>query len=162
MQDLNTEQGQEMGQRRDDGMRDTDVMQGQRFNARQDRGIRDNGMRNNSPMERARRNSQRGSDRNPYIGRTDEMRQEPYQTIGGESSLQQDTDLNSSLLGSFDTENFLKGALIGAVGAYLLTNENAQKAIFKTIVKGTQVFQAGMEEMKERFEDAKAESEADQ
>lgn len=65
-----------------------------------------------------------------------------------------------SLLNSFDTQNFLKGALIGAVGAYLLTNENAQKTIFKTVAKAGDMFGAGMEEMKERMEDAKAELEA--
>ncbi len=67
-----------------------------------------------------------------------------------------------SLLGSFDTTNFLKGALIGAVGAYLLTNENAQKTIFKTFAKGADMFGAGIEELKERMEDAKAELEAEQ
>jgi len=67
-----------------------------------------------------------------------------------------------SLLGSFDTTNFLKGALIGAVGAYLLTNENAQKTIFKTFAKGADMFSAGIEELKERMEDAKAELEAEQ
>lgn len=65
-----------------------------------------------------------------------------------------------SLTAGFDTRNFLLGALVGAVGAYVLTNENAQKAIFKTIAKGSSMFQAGIEEMKERFEDAKAEMEA--
>lgn len=69
---------------------------------------------------------------------------------------------SSSLLGSFDTANFIKGALIGAVGAYLLTNEKAQKTIFKGVVKATDMFQAGMEEIKERFEDAKAELEAEE
>jgi len=67
-----------------------------------------------------------------------------------------------SLLGSFDTTNFLKGALIGAVGAYLLTNENAQKTIFKTFAKSADMFGAGIEELKERMEDAKAELEAEQ
>jgi len=68
---------------------------------------------------------------------------------------------NPSLFDSFDTSNFLKGAAIGAIGAYLLTNEDAQKKIFKTFVKGTEMFQAGIEEMKERFEDAKAEMDAE-
>jgi gas vesicle protein len=65
-------------------------------------------------------------------------------------------------LGNFNTNDFLKGALIGAVATYLLTNENAQKAIFKTFAKGSQLVQAGIEEMKERMEDAKAEMEAQQ
>ena len=62
---------------------------------------------------------------------------------------------------SFDTGNFLKGALIGAIGAYLLTNEDAQKKIFKTFAKGADFLGAGIEEMKERLEDAKAELEAE-
>ena len=60
----------------------------------------------------------------------------------------------------FDTNKFLLGVAIGAAGAYLLTNENAQKALFKTFAKGSELFTAGIEEMKERFEDAKAEMEA--
>lgn len=63
----------------------------------------------------------------------------------------------NQIMGTFNTKQFVIGALIGAVGAYLLTNEKAQKALFKTVAKGTQAFQAGIEEMKERFEDAKAE-----
>lgn len=65
--------------------------------------------------------------------------------------------ISNSLLGTFDTKHFVIGAVVGALGAYLLTNEKAQKAVFKTIAKGTQAFQSGIEEMKERYEDAKAE-----
>ncbi|MDY0321208.1 MAG: YtxH domain-containing protein [Arcobacteraceae bacterium] len=65
-----------------------------------------------------------------------------------------------SILGAFDTKNFLVGAVIGVLGTYILTNENAQKTIFKTIAGGSQMFQAGIEELKERYEDAKAELEA--
>ncbi|AFL68887.1 hypothetical protein [Sulfurospirillum barnesii] len=63
----------------------------------------------------------------------------------------------NSLLGTFDTKHFVIGAVVGALGAYLLTNEKAQKALFKTVAKGTQAFQAGIEEIKERYEDAQAE-----
>ncbi len=65
-----------------------------------------------------------------------------------------------NVLSSINTNDFIKGALIGAVATYLLTNESAQKAIFKTVAKGAEVFQSGIEEMKERMEDAKAELEA--
>ncbi|CUU70730.1 oxidoreductase [Campylobacter hyointestinalis subsp. hyointestinalis] len=58
---------------------------------------------------------------------------------------------------NFNTTGFLKGVLIGAGLTYVLTNENAQQAIFKAIVKATNLLQAGAEELKERFEDAKAE-----
>ena len=67
---------------------------------------------------------------------------------------------NNQLFGSFDTQKFLIGAAIGAVGIYLLTNEEAQKTIFKTVAKTGELLSAGMEEMKERFEDAKAELDA--
>ena len=83
--------------------------------------------------------------------------QNPYYNTNNQMT----TNKSSSLYGDFDTSNFIKGALIGAVGAYLLTNEKAQKTIFKTVAKTTEMFQAGMEEMKERFEDAKAEMEAE-
>lgn len=62
-----------------------------------------------------------------------------------------------SFLGSFSNEEFIKGALIGAAVGYILTNEKAQKTIMKTVAKGTQMLQMGVEEMKERFEDVKAE-----
>jgi len=68
---------------------------------------------------------------------------------------------NAGLLGGFDTNKFFLGVAIGALGAYVLTNENAQKTIFKTVAKGSALFSAGIEEMKERFEDAKAEMEAE-
>ncbi len=91
--------------------------------------------------------SQRGKNQNPYINQ----------------NAQNDADIvaSNSFLDSFDSANFMKGALIGAVGAYLLTNENAQKTIFKGIAKTASMFQVGMEEMKERFEDAQAELETE-
>ena len=109
--------------------------------------------------------NRRGFEQNPYVhpnaSAANSRVQNPYYRVN-EPLQQAPSDTAGSLLGTFDTENFLKGALIGAIGAYLLTNEKAQKAIFKTVAKGTQMFQAGMEEMKERFEDAKAELEAEQ
>lgn len=65
---------------------------------------------------------------------------------------------NPLSLGNFDSSRFLTGLLIGAAATYILTNENAQKAIFKSFAKGSQLVQAGLEEMKEKFEDAKAEA----
>ncbi len=52
---------------------------------------------------------------------------------------------------------FLKGAALGAAAAYLLTNENVQRAAIKTSVKTWMMLQGGLEEMKERFKDAEAE-----
>ncbi len=67
---------------------------------------------------------------------------------------------NNNMFGNFSTQKFLIGVAIGAIGAYLLTNENAQKKLLKAVAKGSELFQTGIEEMKERFEDAKAEIEA--
>lgn len=52
---------------------------------------------------------------------------------------------------------FLKGAALGAAAAYLLTNENVQRAAIKTSVKAWMMLQGGLEEFKERFKDAEAE-----
>lgn len=61
---------------------------------------------------------------------------------------------NTSLL---TNPRFIKGALIGAAVAYLLTNEKVQHATIKTAVKAWSLVQGGVEEMKERFRDAEAE-----
>ena len=66
----------------------------------------------------------------------------------------------NDLFGNFNTQKFLIGVAIGAVGAYLLSNENAQKNLFKAVAKGNELFHTGIEELKERFEDAKAELES--
>ncbi len=58
------------------------------------------------------------------------------------------------------TSDFIKGALIGAAVTYLLNNEKVQNALFKTAAKTSSMFQSGMEEVKERYEDAKAEAAA--
>ncbi|QKF58787.1 YtxH domain-containing protein [Aliarcobacter lanthieri] len=52
--------------------------------------------------------------------------------------------------------DFVKGALIGAALTYVLTNKNAQENIFKAFEKGKEFLSAGVEELKERIEDAKA------
>lgn len=62
----------------------------------------------------------------------------------------------------FNNADFIKGALIGAAVTYLLTNKGAQETLMKAASKGTELFQAGMEELKERYEDAKAQMEANQ
>ncbi|AII14877.1 hypothetical protein CIG2463D_1095 [Campylobacter iguaniorum] len=58
---------------------------------------------------------------------------------------------------NFNTAGFLKGVLIGAGLTYVLTNQKASQALFKAIVKAGNLLQSGTEELKERFEDAKAE-----
>ncbi|AGA32309.1 hypothetical protein TVNIR_0608 [Thioalkalivibrio nitratireducens DSM 14787] len=52
---------------------------------------------------------------------------------------------------------FIKGALVGAVAAYLLTNETVQQNAIRTAVRAWSMLQGGIEEMKERFRDAEAE-----
>ncbi|WP_419765849.1 MAG: YtxH domain-containing protein [Arcobacter sp.] len=66
---------------------------------------------------------------------------------------------NNSASG-FNTGDFVKGALIGAAVTYLLTNKNAQENAFKAFGKGNELFQAGIEELKERYEDVKAQMQA--
>jgi len=67
------------------------------------------------------------------------------------------TEMTAQPKSGFDTGDFVKGALIGAAVTYVMTNKNVQDALFKTVAKSSSLFQAGMEEVKERFEDAKAE-----
>ena len=93
-------------------------------------------------------------DKNPYIG--SEAANDGMNEAKNDAGML-GTMSPENLFGAFNTKQFVIGALIGAVGAYLLTNEKAQKNLFKTIAKGSEMFQAGIEEMKERFEDAKAE-----
>lgn len=61
---------------------------------------------------------------------------------------------------NFNSAGFLKGVLLGAGAAYILSNPKAQETLFKAIIKGTSLLNAGIEELKERFEDVKAELEA--
>lgn len=51
----------------------------------------------------------------------------------------------------------IKGALIGAAAAYLLTNENVQQTAIRSVVKIWNLARSGAEELKERFQDAHAE-----
>jgi hypothetical protein len=81
---------------------------------------------------------------NPYINQPLNVNQQPVQNTQN----------------GFNNADFIKGALIGAAATYLLTNKNAQQTIMKAFSKGTELFQAGMEELKERYEDARAQMEA--
>lgn len=83
--------------------------------------------------------------------------------FGGNQSTQTNAQANTtSALSSFfnsgnSQQDFLKGAFIGAVATFILTNKDAQKAIFKGFAKISSLFEMGIEELKERYEDAKAE-----
>lgn len=65
--------------------------------------------------------------------------------------------------GLLDVSNpaFIKGALVGAVLAYVLTNEKVQQTSIKSAAKAWRFMQGGLEEMKERFRDAEAELNAE-
>ena len=84
---------------------------------------------------------------NPYINQTQNM------------NMNQDMNTNKS---GFTNGDFVKGALLGAAVTYLLTNKGAQENIMKAFSKGSELFQVGMEELKERYEDARAQMEANQ
>lgn len=68
----------------------------------------------------------------------------------------------SSLMGTLTSSSFIKGAVIGGVAAYVLTNENVQNGVIKAAVQSWSILQGGIEEMKERFRDAEAELHAAQ
>jgi len=93
------------------------------------------------------------SNQNPYIN----------QAINNplDSQINQ-TNPVTPIKSGFNNGDFIKGALIGAAVTYLLTNKNAQQGIMKAASKGSEFFQAGMEELKERYEDARAQMEANQ
>ena len=79
-----------------------------------------------------------------------------------QNNTQQSIPVSSSVQSGFNNGDFIKGALIGALATYLITNKNAQETIMKTIGKGSELFSAGIEELKERYEDAKAQMQANQ
>lgn len=121
----------------------------------------ENGMGGNYPF----------SGQNPYF----QAGQNPYPQVGGNPYIQAGQTpssfsgfSSSSPLGGMrqglgmEGSDFVKGALIGAAATFLLTNETAQKAIFKAFAKATSMMQIGVEELKERYEDAKAELEAEE
>ena len=65
----------------------------------------------------------------------------------------------SSWMGNTPGEKFVRGLVIGAAATYLLTNDTAQKAILKTGMKLYGAVAGGVEELKEKIMDAKAEVE---
>ncbi|WP_454915873.1 hypothetical protein [Xanthobacter sediminis] len=54
-------------------------------------------------------------------------------------------------------DSLIKGLVVGAGAAYLLTNETAQRTILRTAVQVWSFLQGGVEELKERLHDAEAE-----
>lgn len=70
-------------------------------------------------------------------------------------------DIANAIFGGSSKEQFIKGAIIGGLAAYLLTNKAAQEAIFKTAIRFGASSAQLFGEIKDRFEDAKAEVEAE-
>ncbi len=104
---------------------------------------------------------------NKFIGGTSKRpnkRGNPFYNLGASNTPnnQNNTNISSNPIAGFNSSDFVKGALIGAAAAYLLSNKKVQESLFKTVAKGTTMFQMGMEELKERYEDAQAEIESAQ
>lgn len=90
---------------------------------------------------------------NKFIGSSSKRpnkRGNPYYNLSQNSQ-------SNNIINGFNGSDFVKGALIGAAAAYLLSNKKVQESLFKTVAKGSSMFQMGMEELKERYEDAQAE-----
>ena len=62
---------------------------------------------------------------------------------------------------NFGNDRFLKGLLIGAAAAYLLTNESVQRTVIRGAVRTWSLLQGGVAELQERFQDAEAELRAE-
>ena len=96
---------------------------------------------------------------NPYIKNVNSTSNQSnlnFQNIQNNQNTQ--NGFLDGIFGSNGSGDFLKGALIGAAATYILTNESAQRAIFKGFAKISTLFECGLEELKERYEDAKAEA----
>ncbi len=87
---------------------------------------------------------------NPYFANLPQP-QNPY--------INQTTTAQGGILATLTAQKseILKGAAIGAIATFILTNPTTQNAIFKGIAKLSSLLEMGVEELKERYEDAKAE-----
>ena len=103
---------------------------------------------------------------NPYINNTQTSADNSTQTNAPyQPGIMQTVDNTINNMGkdlpfvpdNFNLAGFVKGLIIGAGVTYLLTNEKAQQALFSAIIKAGDLLQGGFEELKERFEDTKAE-----
>jgi len=111
-------------------------------------------------------NPQNGINANPYINNMNT----PASPMGMQSNPYINNQVGNGTANNMGVQNpnndsilngdFVKGALIGAGVAFLLTNKTTQGAIMNGFSKGSELVQAGIEELKERMEDAKAQMEA--
>lgn len=87
--------------------------------------------------------------------------QNPYYTQAPNPALAQQSSTMDLIMGTTTNERLVRGLILGAAAAYLLTNENAQKAVIKTGMKLYGAVAGGVEEFKEKVMDVKAEMEAE-
>ncbi len=67
-------------------------------------------------------------------------------------------DANPTFLGmDFRHDQFWKGAILGAAVVFIVTNDTVQKALMSGVAKLWTTAQAGIEELKEKYQDVKAE-----
>ncbi|MGG7073114.1 YtxH domain-containing protein [Campylobacter sp. 9BO] len=100
--------------------------------------------------------------KNPYILQEGEqvIVQQPAQPNAVDSAINEAAQNLPFVPENFNVAGFVKGLALGGIAAYVLTNPKAQECLFKAIIKGGELVNAGIEELKERFEDVKAELEA--
>lgn len=97
--------------------------------------------------------------------------QQPYHTTQPQPTLQSTqaaapVPVNAAPTTSFlgldvASSTFWKGALLGAGITLLVTSETVQKTVMKGITKMMTATSSGIEELKEKYEDAKAEVDAE-
>ena len=81
-----------------------------------------------------------------------------YGMVPQQSYQVQAAPVGAGFLGmNFRDEQFWKGALLGAAVALLVTNETVQKSVIKGAAKVISAVQGGVQEVKEKFEDVRAE-----
>ena len=99
------------------------------------------------------------------VNATDSLAQNPYiNTTAAPAPLPtayQTPTQNTLLRTGFSTTELLAGAVVGAAAMYVLTNESVQKRLFKGVAMMSDALSGGLDELKERYEDARAEYEAE-
>ncbi|PIE72432.1 MAG: hypothetical protein CSA20_07760 [Deltaproteobacteria bacterium] len=91
----------------------------------------------------------------------DQFYQQPQQTYANTATQAVPVSTPATLGVNLQDNQFWKGALLGAAVTLLLTNESVQKGVVKTFSQLSAAAQSGIEEIKEKFEDAKAEAKAE-
>ena len=134
-----------------------DGMNRNRYGSTQEEGPKHQGAGRHRSMAEQGLGSGNGYDAtqpNPYYNTQNNPYYDPAQ------SGTYDDSSNRPLFASINTIQLLTGALIGAAAAYVLSSEEIQKKLFKGIAAMGDIVSGGLDEIKERYEDAKAEYEA--